>query len=366
MKVVVQNTGRVWGGNEKWLATVAAGLSARGDQVVVSCRAGGAVAGELARRGMPAVPVRPGAVGDAARGLRFASWLRRTRPDALLLTSWNSIPWGALAGRWAGVPRIVVRLGIVRPLPRRGPHAWAFRRAVDALVVNAEEIRAECLRSAPWLPAERVHVVLNAAAAPPPGGRAALRAELGLRDGVLAVAGVGHLQRRKGFDLLLDAFARAGIPDAQVVIVGAGPELEPLRARAAALGIADRVRWTGPRADAARLLGACDLFVLSSRNEGMANALLEAMAARVPVVCADVPGVRTAVGAREGRPAAGRIVPPDDAGALAAALAEAAAGVRAGSDEVRARVDEAAWRIGNWFTVERMVDETRAVLRGAA
>jgi glycosyltransferase involved in cell wall biosynthesis len=369
MKVVIQNTSRVWGGNEKWLATLAAGLASRGHQVIVSCRRGGVVARELAGRGIPITAIRPGAYGDALRGLRFARWLRRERPDALLLTSWKGIPWGAWAGRWARVPRIVVRLGIVRALPRRGRHPRPFRRGVDALIVNSAEIRDAWLRSAPWFAADRVHVVLNGINVPPPLApeeRIALRAELGVPPGTMLIAGVGHVQHRKGFDLLLDAFARARIADGEVLIVGGGPEMDRLRARAAGLGIADRVRWAGPRPDAARLLGACDIFVLSSRNEGMANVLLEAMAAGTPVVAADIPGVRTAVGSRDGRPAAGWIVPAEDAAALGTALAEVAEGGRAGSADVRARVEEATWRIRNWFTVERMIDEAEAVLRGAA
>ncbi|HEX2076463.1 MAG TPA: glycosyltransferase [Longimicrobium sp.] len=369
MKVVIQNTSRVWGGNEKWLATLAAGLAARGHQVIVSCRRGGVVAGELERRGIATTTVRPGAYGDVLRGLHFAGWLRRERPDALLLTSWKGIPWGAWAGRRAGTPRIVVRLGIVRALPRRGRHTRPFRRGVDALLVNSAEVRDAWLRSAPWFPADRVHVVLNGIdALPPPAPeeRAALRAELGVSPDALAVAGVGHVQHRKGFDLLLDAFARSGIAESEVVIVGGGPEMDRLRERAAARGIADRVRWAGPRPDAARLLGACDIFVLSSRNEGMANVLLEAMAAGTPVVATDIAGVQAAIGEADGRPAAGWVVPAEDAAALATALAEVAAGVRGHSAEVRRRVEEAAWRIRNWFTVERMIDEAEAVLRGAA
>jgi glycosyltransferase involved in cell wall biosynthesis len=369
MKVVIQNSSRVWGGNEKWLATLAAGLIGRGHQVIVSCRRGGVVARELAGRGIPVTGVRPGAYGGVLRGVRFARWLRRERPDALLLTSWKGIPWGAWAGRRARVPRIVVRLGIVRALPRRGPLPRSFRRGVDALIVNSLEIRDAWLRSAPWFPEDRVHVVLNGIDVPSPLApeeRAALRADLGVSPGAEVVAGVGHVRHRKGFDLLLDAFARADVADAEVLIVGEGAEVQALRAGAAALGIADRVRWAGLRPDAARLLGACDVFVLSSRNEGMANVLLEAMAAGIPVIATDVAGVRSAAGERDGRPAAGWIVPAEDAAALAAAIGEVAAGVRAGSAEVRARVDEAAWRIRNWFTVERMIDEAEAVLRGAA
>ncbi len=169
VKLVAQNGSRVWGGNEKWLATAAAGLRARGHEVVVACRPDGPVAAELARRGVPAAHVLPGGYLDAWRGLRFARWLRRARPDALLLTSWKATSWGAWAGRRAGVPRVVVRLGIARELRRRR-HALPFRRWVDALVVNAPEVREAWTRSAPWFPPGEVHLVFNGIqppAAPP-------------------------------------------------------------------------------------------------------------------------------------------------------------------------------------------------------
>lgn len=369
MKVVIQNTSRVWGGNEKWLATVAAGLIARGHQVTVSCRADGQVMSELTRRGIPTTIIRPGTYGDLLRALRFTRWLARERPDALLLTSWKGVYWGAVAGRRAGVQRVVMRLGIVRRLRRRGRYTRPFRRAVHALIVNSPEIRDAWLHSAPWFPADAVHVVLNGIAPAPPLSaeeRDALRAELGISPDAIAVAGAGHVHRRKGFDLLLDALARADVAGGEGVIVGTGPEEDALRKRAEELGIAERVRWPGFRQDVVRVLGACDVFVLSSRNEGMANVMLEAMAAGTPVIATDVSGVRGAIDERDSRPPAGWIVPVDDADAMAAALGEVTAGVRAGSDEVRRRVDEARWRVEHWFGVERMVREAEAVLEGRA
>jgi glycosyltransferase involved in cell wall biosynthesis len=187
-----------------------------------------------------------------------------------------------------------------------------------------------------------------------------LRTELGLSRGAVVVVGAGRLSRRKGFDFLLDAFARAGVDGSELVLVGNGEEEAALRAQAAALGIDARARFAGERGDVPRVLGACDLFVLSSHNEGMANVMLEAMAAGLPVVAFDVSGVRDALGARDGRPAAGWIVPPADTDALAAAIGDALHH----PDEAAARVAEASWRVRNWFSVERMVDEAEAILRG--
>jgi glycosyltransferase involved in cell wall biosynthesis len=368
MKLVIHNSARVWGGNEKWFATLAEGLIARGHPVVVSCRPDGDVPAHLRERGIPASHVRPGTYGHLPRALRFARWLRHERPDALLLTSWREVFWGAWAARRAGVPRVVVRLGIVRA-PDRRRHALPFRRWVDAMIVNAPEIRREWLRAAPWFPADEVHVVLNGIR-PRPVDRAAaggrLRSEIGAAPGTLLIGGAGHVTTRKGFDLLLDAFARAELEDARVVVAGSGPQLAELGERAERLGIADRVTWLGHRDDVPEVLAGCDVFALTSRNEGMANVMLEAMAAGTPAVATDISGVRAALGAEDGRPPAGWIVPVDDADALARALADVAGLIRRDPAAVRARVDEAHWRVANRFSVDRMVEHAASVLAGTA
>jgi len=368
MKLVIQNGSRVWGGNEKWLATLAAGLAARGHQVIVSCPRG-AVSEGLERMGIATSPVRPGGTLDLPGALRFARWLRRQRADALLLTSWRPLAWSAWAGRRARVPRTVVRLGIVRPHPERGGRARAFGRWIDAMIVNSTEIRDAWMRSAPAYPAGRIHVVMNGLAARDhlrPALRERLRGELGISPATLLVGGAGHLAPRKGFDLLLRAFASAHLPNARVVIAGGGEYLGELRALAGELRVADRVHFLGHRADGPDVIGGCDLFVLGSRNEGMANVMLEAMAAGVPVVATDVSGVRGALAAEPGTPSAGWIVPPDDAAAMAAALREVGDAIAAGSPELAARTGEAVRRVRERFGVERMVEECEAILFGAS
>lgn len=367
MKLVIHNGSRVWGGNEKWAATVAAGLRDRGHEVVVSCRAGGVVAERLAEMGVRTSGVRPGGDLDLLAALRFSRWLARERPDAVLATSWNRTPTVAWAARRAGVPRLVVRLGIVRPLPRRGRHTRSYRRGVDAMIVNAREIREEWIRSAPWFPAEAIHVVHNGIrppAAVPGEERAAVRAELGAPPGVPLIAGVGHVYPRKGFDLLIDAFAALPGREGRLAIVGSGPHEAELRERAERLGVADRVLWPGFRSDVPRVLAASDVFALSSRNEGMANVVLEAMAVGTPVVATDISGVRYALGAGAGEAPAGWIVPPEDPAALARALGEVLTDLRERPEAVAERVREARRRVEERFGVERMVSETERVLFG--
>ncbi|KHK01388.1 glycosyltransferase family 4 protein [Desulfovibrio sp. TomC] len=131
---------------------------------------------------------------------------------------------------------------------------------------------------------------------------------------------VGRVVRQKGLDVLLDALSRLPAElDYRLTIVGDGPLRPELAERAAGLGLADRVAFAGWAAREAMpgLLGGADLFVFPSRDEGMPNAVLEAMASGLPVVATRISGNEELVGDGE----TGFLVPPDDAPALAHALA---------------------------------------------
>ena len=363
MKLVIQNTSRVWGGNEKWLGNVAAGLASRGHEVIVSCRSGPVEDG-VHKRGIRTSRFRPRGSIDIASGVSFAAWLAYEKPDALLMTSWRALSWAVWAARIARVPRIVLRQGIVRQFPDGGPRAIALR-SVDTIIANSEEIRDVWESSAPAGVKGRVRVVLNGIKPRDDArvvAREKLRRELRLDAGTLLIGGAGHLFPRKGFDFLLRAFSVAAIPNAHVAIAGDGDHLPSLQRLAAELGIVDEVHWLGHRENGPEIVAGLDLFVLSSHNEGMANVMLEAMAGGTPVIASDISGAQKALGEVEGRSPAGWIVPPADHAALAKAMSTVGELIRTGSEEIDDHVKEAHWRIDNWFSMSRMIDECEAIL----
>jgi glycosyltransferase involved in cell wall biosynthesis len=150
--------------------------------------------------------------------------------------------------------------------------------------------------------------------------RAVARARLGLPADAFVVAGLGRLVPVKGFDVLVAALPAlaAAVPSARVVLIGDGLERTALEGQAAALGVRGRLLVTGATPDVAVALAAADVLAAPSRNEGMGRALVEAMALGLPVVGAEVGGIPAVVADGE----TGRLVPPGDAAALAAALAE--------------------------------------------
>ena len=157
------------------------------------------------------------------------------------------------------------------------------------------------------------------AAAP---SRSVARARLGLPENAFVVAGLGRLLPVKGFDVLVAALRPLAdaVPSSRLVLIGDGPQREELRVAARDLGVGGRVLVTGVTPDIAGWLAAADVLAAPSRNEGMGRAIVEAMALGLPVVGAAVGGIPAVVADGE----TGRLVPPGDSLALAAALVELA------------------------------------------
>ncbi len=194
-------------------------------------------------------------------------------------------------------------------------YRWYLRqvRRADRIVVQSDVACAEMrqrVRARPGqivrvynpVDVERIATLARASASPlaPPGPH---------------VVAAGRLDRQKGFDMLLDAFAgvrRAGV-DARLTILGDGPDRDALQVQAARLAIADRVTFPGFEVNPFAYFAAADLFVLSSRYEGLPNALLEALACGCPAVAFDCPrGVREIVRTGEN----GVLLPPEDVAGL--------------------------------------------------
>ena len=359
MRIAIHADGRSVRGNERQLLLIVNGLVARGHEVHISGRAHNEVGRAFTAVGARVSGVRPRGDLDPFSAFHFALWLRRLRPQALLLTSWKRLVVAASAARLARVPRVVLRLGgmhgLGRPLRATMTRA-ALRRLVHAVYVNSGDVANHLAALVPGLESARIVCIHNGISLPamPP---APLREQLGLPAGALIVLGAGGLERRKGFDLAIDALADPALADAHLVVAGSGPLRQQLQAQAARLGIAERVHLLGQRADVAALLRAADAFVLPSRREGMPVALMEAMAAGLPVVAARVGGVSELLGVQP-REAAGWSVPVNDSAALAAALVQ----VFADSEQARARGEAAARRVRADFTMDGMVSGVERLL----
>lgn len=199
-----------------------------------------------------------------------------------------------------------------------GYYDLKYYRGCDHLIANTRGIAAYLLAQG-WA-RDRVHYLPNFPASI--RGKAVSRASLDTPEDVPLVLALGRLHPNKGFDILLEALARA--PRIYLWLAGAGPEREALQKKAAALEIMDRVRFLGWRDDAPDLLAACDMLVAPSRIEPLGNTIIEAWAAGKPVIASQSAGPGELIENGEN----GLLVAIGDADALARAMT-ALAGDRA-------------------------------------
>jgi glycosyltransferase involved in cell wall biosynthesis len=186
-----------------------------------------------------------------------------------------------------------------------------------------------------------------------------VREELGIPEDVAVVGTVGSLTPKKDHETLIRAAAelRRRVPGVRVILVGQGPLESRIRELIRDLDLERTVILAGYREDAARVAGALDVFVLSSRYEGLPISLLEAMASGRPVVATAVGGIPEVIG--EGR--GGVLVPPGDSQTLAAAIA----GLLADARESHRLGEEGRRRAGDFdirAAVRRQEDVYRELL----
>ena len=244
--------------------------------------------------------------------------LRERRPDVALAMMDTSNILLALAAMGS---RGLVTIGSERIHPPQSRLPWPWEALRARLYGRLTAVAALTRESAAWLRehtrARRVTVIPNTATWPLAAQQPTLPPPLaGDRGRLLAV---GRLVEQKGFDILIDVFARLcrDLPDWQLVILGEGPEREALETKVAAAGLAERILLPGRAGNVGEWYAASSLYVMSSRFEGFPNTLAEAMAYGLPAVSFDCDtGPRDIIR----HEVDGLLVPAGDAAALEAAL----------------------------------------------
>jgi len=277
---------------------------------------------------------------DAGAWCGLVGALRRLRPELVHTHLRYATVWGGAAARWLGVPHVTtVHLG-PSPEPSRR-QAWAARLERASRRRAARVVYVSEAQRAAWdTRAERAVVIGNGVAPPnaPPGegeAPAAARHARGLPAQAFVLTTVAVVRARKGWRSWLEAVEQMApaLPHARFVWVGGGPEFAAFQAAAAASRWAAQIHLAGPRTDVGTWLRLSDVFLFPSLEEAQPTAVMEAMAAALPVVATALPAIAEVLGG------SGILVPPGDAAALAQAAVELSG---AAADAVRRRMGEAA------------------------
>ena len=350
MRIVHTEASLGWGGQELRILAESKGLAQRGHDITLLCPLDARIYAEAPSFGLRtvALPIGNKRV-DGLLALR--RWLRANACDVVSTHSSTDSWLTALATR-----RPIVRTRhISAPIPRNFLTRWLYGRATR-IVTTGEALKRELVERT-GVPAERVESVPTGAdpARYEPGDKRVARTRLGLPADGLLIGIVATLRSWKGHRYLVEALP-AG---ATLLIVGDGPQREALEAQVRTAGLQDRVRFAGNQRDVVPWLQALDIFALPSyANEGVPQALLQAMLTELPCVTTGIGGIGEL--ARDGATAV--VVPPENVTALRAALE------RLMKDESqRQRLGRAARaHCAEKFSYQRMLDRMEAIYAAAA
>jgi len=290
------------GGYQNQALRLAQELVARGVRVYVVTQRQGALSPHEVYRDIPIyrVPVfRSGYLASFSFLASSFLWMVKNREKFQIIHAQRSS-----SGLIAGLIGFVLRKKVLYKLTRGDEigkkgfqttvlgrvKVQCLTRTVDRLVAITREIEADLKRLG--IPPQQITSIPNGIQLgdrTQAYDRAHIQLEMGWTPQISVVTFIGRLVFEKGLDWLLEVWQRVvqQHPQGRLLIIGEGSERTALGARAQVLGIADTVVFLGQQADVFRFLAITDVFVLPSRQEGISNALLEAMSQALPVVVAD-------------------------------------------------------------------------------
>lgn len=348
-----------WGGQEIRILTEAAGMMQRGHRVTLLCPAGAKIYEEARLRGVPAVALPVGRKN--LRGvLALHRWLRNNPADILNTHSSTDTWLAALASLLPGEQAPIVRTRhISAPIPNNRATRWLYQSATRHIVTTGEKLRQQLIDDNGYKPENITSVPTGIDTSRfIPGDKRLVRRQLGLPEEGTIIGIVATLRSWKGHTYLLDAFTALGDPTAHLLIVGDGPQRDALQKKVAELGLQERVIMPGNQRDVLPWLQAMDIFVLPSyANEGVPQALLQAMLCALPIITTPVGSILDAL--QNGKN--GLIVEPKNAAPLQQALKRLLQ-----EPELRLALGEHARIDGlEKFGLQAMLDKMEAIFHNA-
>jgi glycosyltransferase involved in cell wall biosynthesis len=306
-----------WGGTEKNVLLRAVELAKRGHHVVVGCVKGPLFDRLIAEEAIKVVRVKRG--GDANPFSIFLLYrlIKKINPDVLFVTMNKDYWLAGLTGYLASVPKRIMYLGIERRVKKSIKYKLIHTVFLPEIIVNSRDIKNR-LSESPYINSDSVHVIPNGFVVQDIVQQVALKKQLGIAESSTLIGAAGRITEQKGFDLLPEILSKLMSESVHVVIAGEGPLKADIIHAAKELKIDEQIHFIGFQNNMIEFFRNIDLFILTSRYEGMANVLNEAMSVGIPVVSTNVSGVQELLD--EGR--LGRIVAINDTTAMAKAIDE--------------------------------------------
>lgn len=359
MHIVHTEASLGWGGQEIRILTEAAGMIKRGHRITLLCPAEAKILEEARLRSIPVTALPIGRKN--LRGiLAMYRWLSDNPADILNTHSSTDTWLAALACLLPGARVPIVRTRhISAPISNNLATRWLYLNATRHIVTTGELLRQQLIQQNGY-PQEHLTSVPTGIDTERfiPGNKEAARSQLGLSQDAKFIGIIATLRSWKGHNYLVDAFAQLADKNTRLLIVGDGPQYEALQKKINAMGLAERVAMPGNQRDVLPWLQALDILALPSfANEGVPQAILQAMLCGLPVVSTPVGSIQEAVQHLE----TGLIVEPRDTKSLQQALEQLLS-----NPDLRLSLGQAARKSAlEKFTLEGMLDKMEKVFAHA-
>lgn len=346
MRIVHLNTERGWRGGERqtlWLATA---LARRGHGSAVAARPDEPLAQRARAAGLEVFPLSPWGEWDPLSAHRLNRFLKGWKADVIHAHTGHAAGLAAFASLGAPARRVATRR-VDFPLRGNSLSRWKYGR-MQAVACISSRVRELVVEGG--VPEGKTAVIpsgIDPSGYPSSSDKDRFRRDKGLSPADVAVVHVGALVPHKDQATLLRAVQRAAWeePKLRLILVGDGPLRGSLEALARELGIAGRTTFQGHDPDPLGWTAAADLFVFSSKEEGLGTALLDALVVGVPTAATAAGGIPDIYGGA-GAP---ELSPPGDPAALARNILSALRD----PGESRRRVERGRERAAR-FTVDAM------------
>ena len=288
------------GGIERSVTRVIEGLNRESYEAIVICLDRSGPAANWLTDDIPVFEIKKRRGNDLLAIRRLANLLRHQEIDIVQSHNWGTLIETAVARKIAGVGHhIHAERGTV--LGQVVAHGWKHRvrsaamkvalKTVDRVMSNSYAV-AQRVESRCGYAAERITVIPNGVEGFPDCdqqlAKSEIRNQLRIKADAVMVGSVGRLEHVKGYDILIDAFGQIPDKNAQLVLIGDGSEKESLKNLVKHRRIENRVHFVGHQNDVSNWLAALDIYVNSSRSEGMSQSIVEAMSIGLPIVASDV------------------------------------------------------------------------------
>lgn len=297
MNIIHTESSCGWGGQEIRILEESRGLIERGHIVQVLCPAESHIFEEAPKRGVPSIALPIGR--KSLKGFfALRNWIKNNKVDVINTHSSTDTWLVALANTTITAPPPLIRTRhISASVPRNFASRWLYTKATKHIVTTGNALKEQLVKNNGF-PEEMITSIPTGIDTKRfhPGDRLEAKNKLNLPIENRYIGIVATLRSWKGHLYLLEAFATLDLPEWKLLIVGDGPMQKPIKEKIQALNITDRVIMTGQQKNPEEWLRAMDIFCLPSyANEGVPQAILQAMLTELPIITTSVGAILDAV-----------------------------------------------------------------------